>query len=177
MRCVQFISVIGFRLTASTTKIASSFPTYRRHHLLSLPVIKGSFSPSVAHLASLAIASAPPTAAVRITIVRFSSFLSHFFTNPPSMTPSSTLFTCLSLATVPCIATWSILHQFIPCCGPAHCQCLLKILFLIHPLQSSCTYQSLATSLSNPSFTHALLATALCMITGMFYIIFSLLFH
>ena len=61
----------------------------------------------------------------------FSPFLSHFFTNPPSMTPSSTLFTCLSLATVLRTSAWSVLHQFIPRCGPVHCQCAFKVLFLI----------------------------------------------
>ena len=64
----------------------------------------------------------------------FSSFLSHFFTNPPSMTPSSTLFTCLSLATVPRTAAWSVLHQFIPRCGPVRCRCAFKVLFLISSL-------------------------------------------
>ena len=64
----------------------------------------------------------------------FSSFLSHFFTNPPSMMPSSTLFTCLSLVTVLRTAAWSVLHQFIPRCGPAHCQCTFKVLFLISSL-------------------------------------------
>ena len=47
------------------------------------------------------------------------------------MMPSSTLFTSLLLATVPCTAAWSVLHQFIPRCGPARCWCAFKVLFLI----------------------------------------------